>query len=44
MTTPDRSIEVSAILIAAGASTRLGQPKQLVEFKGGHLINYIITN
>jgi aerobic-type carbon monoxide dehydrogenase small subunit (CoxS/CutS family) len=33
---------VTAILLAAGGSSRLGQPKQLILFKNELLINYII--
>jgi molybdenum cofactor cytidylyltransferase len=33
---------ITAILLAAGGSSRLGQPKQLVLFKNEFLINYII--
>ena len=35
--------QVTAILLAAGGSRRLGQPKQLVQFKNELLINYIIN-
>ena len=34
--------QITAILLAAGGSSRLGQPKQLVQFKNGFLINYIL--
>lgn len=34
--------KISALLLAAGGSSRLGQPKQLVFFKNQLLINYII--
>ena len=33
---------VAAILLAAGRSSRLGQPKQLLHYKNGALINFII--
>ncbi len=33
---------ISALLLAAGGSSRLGQPKQLIKFKNELLINYII--
>ncbi len=34
--------QITAILLAAGGSTRLGQPKQLLQFKNRSLINHII--
>lgn len=34
--------QITAVLLAAGGSNRLGQPKQLVTFKNELLINYII--
>jgi molybdenum cofactor cytidylyltransferase len=35
--------QISAILLAAGGSSRLGQPKQLIHFRNELLINYIIN-
>ena len=32
------------VILAAGSSTRLGQPKQLLEFQGTTLIQRIDTN
>ena len=32
------SVSIPAIILAAGASTRLGQPKQLVQYKSETLI------
>ncbi|MBT8218289.1 MAG: nucleotidyltransferase family protein [Bacteroidia bacterium] len=37
-----KSIRIGAILLAAGSSSRLGQPKQLLRYKGDFLINYIL--
>ncbi len=37
-----RNNQITAILLAAGGSSRLGQPKQLIPFKNELLINYII--
>ena len=34
--------QITAILLAAGGSRRLGQPKQLLNYKNGVLINYIL--
>lgn len=34
--------QLAAILLAAGGSRRLGQPKQLLHYKNGALVNYII--
>jgi molybdenum cofactor cytidylyltransferase len=34
---------ITAILLAAGGSVRLGQPKQLIQFKNKLLINHIIA-
>ena len=41
MTTQDKPV-IHGLLIAAGGSHRLGQPKQLVKFKGKYLINHAI--
>jgi len=38
----EKNSPITAILLAAGGSRRLGQPKQLVPFKNDALINYII--
>lgn len=35
---PDEARRVAAVVLAAGASTRLGSPKQLVEFRGAPLV------
>jgi len=37
-----RNNQITAILLAAGGSSRLGQPKQLIPFKNQLLINYIL--
>lgn len=37
----DKSV-IHGLLIAAGSSSRLGRPKQLVNYKGKHLINHAI--
>lgn len=37
-----RNDQITAILLAAGGSKRLGQPKQLIPYKNELLINYII--
>ncbi len=42
MTTPDKDIMVQGVLLAAGASRRLGQPKQLVRYHGKPLIIHAI--
>ncbi len=38
----DHSEKIAVLIIAAGASTRLGQPKQLLPFKKTTLLNYVI--
>jgi len=42
MTIQDKPVVVYGLLLAAGASRRLGQPKQLVKYKGNYLINHAI--
>lgn len=37
-----KNSQISAILLAAGGSSRLGQPKQILHYKNGVLINYIL--
>jgi molybdenum cofactor cytidylyltransferase len=37
-------LKVSAVLLASGASRRLGRPKQLLEWRGSLLINKIIDS
>jgi molybdenum cofactor cytidylyltransferase len=36
------NVSVTAIVLAAGASTRLGQPKQLLEYRGETLIGRVV--
>ena len=35
--------DIGVIVLAAGDSTRLGRPKQLVEFDGGTLLGHVVT-
>lgn len=42
--TAERSPRASALVIAAGSSRRLGQPKQLLEFRGATLLDATIAN
>jgi molybdenum cofactor cytidylyltransferase len=35
--------QIEILILAAGASRRLGQPKQLVKFKGATLINQMTS-
>ena len=35
---------VSGVILAAGGSSRLGRPKQLLEFKGRPLLDHIVQN
>lgn len=44
MTAIDRSENIPILLLAAGESKRLGQPKQLVMWKGKQLIAHAIEN
>jgi len=39
---PDRKF-ISGLVLGAGASSRLGQPKQLLPFKGGTLLGWVIN-
>lgn len=43
MNTPPRSISLGVILLAAGASVRLGKPKQLLAWKGQTLLQYVLS-
>ena len=36
--TGDKDVKVGGLLLAAGGSSRLGRPKQLIEFEGKTLI------
>jgi len=40
----ERSLRATALVIAAGSSRRLGQPKQLLEFRGATLLDATIAN
>ena len=42
MSFKEKNSQLTAILLAAGGSRRLGQPKQLILFKNELLINYIL--
>ncbi|MGK7881857.1 MAG: NTP transferase domain-containing protein [Crocosphaera sp.] len=37
----DQKSSIAVIILAAGASRRMGQPKQLLPYKGQNLLNYI---
>lgn len=39
---PDNTLQIGIIILAAGASARLGQPKQLLQFKGESLIQKVV--
>lgn len=43
MNAPPRSISLGVILLAAGASVRLGKPKQLLAWKGQTLLQYVLS-
>ncbi|WP_035830094.1 NTP transferase domain-containing protein, partial [Crocosphaera watsonii] len=40
-TNKDIKRSIAVIILAAGASRRMGQPKQLLPYKGQALLNYI---
>lgn len=41
-TPPDRPVRVAGVILAAGASSRLGRPKQLLDFGGQPLIRRVV--
>ena len=40
----DKQTSIAALILASGASRRMGQPKQLLPYKGQNLLNHVINS